>query len=63
MKSTNDKKKKVINDLVKKKIDGLQKIYGGIGCTVPPKPIVVNPPKCYICLVTPPKDPNGPVQA
>lgn len=49
MKSTNDKKKKVIDDLLKKKIEGLKGIYGGVACTVQPKPIIV---KCYICTVT-----------
>ena len=55
MNSTNNKKK-VIDDLLKKKIEGLKGISGGIGCSVF-KPIVVT--KCYICTVTPPQNPGG----
>jgi len=63
MNTLDNRKKKVIDDLLKKKIDGLRGISGGtaIGCTVPPKPIVITPTHCYICTVTPPKDPNGPI--
>ncbi|MEN2435789.1 hypothetical protein AAH994_10280 [Weeksellaceae bacterium A-14] len=57
MKSTNDNKKKVINNLVKKKIEGLKGVYGGIACTAPPKPIIIT--QCYICTVTPPQNPGG----
>lgn len=60
MSSINNKKKKVIDDLLKKKIDGMKGVYGGFGCTVAPKPIVIT--QCYICTVTPPKDPDKPVQ-
>ena len=49
MKSTNDNKKKVIGTLLKKKIEGLKGIYGGVACTVPPKPIIIT--QCYICTV------------
>lgn len=57
MKSTNDNKKKVINNLLKKKIEGLKGVYGGVACTVPPKPIIIT--QCYICTVTHPQNPNG----
>lgn len=59
MNSTTNKKKKVIDDLLKKKMVSLTTVYGGgIACSVRPKPILTQ---CYICTVTPPKDPNGPV--
>lgn len=57
--SSSNKKKKVIDTLLKKKIISLTGISGGVACKVPPKPIITQ---CYICTVTPPKDPNGPVQ-
>jgi hypothetical protein len=60
METNNKKKRKVIDDLLKKKIDGLKGVYGGVACTAPPKPIVIT--QCYICTVTPPKDPDKPVQ-
>lgn len=60
MNSTNNKKRKVIDDLLKKKMGNLTGIYGGVACTVKPKPI--TPTQCYICTVTPPKNPNGPLQ-
>lgn len=57
MNTKDNKKKKVIDDLLKKKIEGLKGIYGGVACTVPPKPIVIT--QCYICTVTPPQNPGG----
>ncbi|WP_172278228.1 hypothetical protein [Chryseobacterium sp. LAM-KRS1] len=61
MSSESNRKKKVIDDLLKKKIEGLKGIYGGVACTAPPKPIVIT--QCYICTVTSPTNPGGPVVA
>lgn len=53
--NTENKKKKVIDSLLKKKIELLKGISGGVACTVL-KPILT---KCYICTVTPPQNPGG----
>jgi len=53
--NTENNKKKVINSLLKKKIEGLRGIYGGVACTAAPGPIIT---KCYICTVTSP-NPGG----
>lgn len=55
--STENNKKKVIDSLLKKKIDGLKGVFGGVACTAAPKPIVIT--NCYVCTVTPPQNPNG----
>jgi hypothetical protein len=58
MKKEDKVKKKIINDLLDKKFEGLDKINGGIGCwaqepTPPKKP--KTPPSCIMvgCSVKP----------
>lgn len=51
--NTENNKKKVIDSLVKKKIEGLKGVFGGVACTAAPKPRL-----CWVCTVTSP-NPGG----